>query len=90
MGSWTMTGWHASWFAVVTEVILSLSASGPSGIKVLLLNGKSSWKTFKKYGCLFLALSPGSIVPRATQDPILQLLDCPGHVESFWLVKRRG
>lgn len=42
---------------------------------------KSSWKSFRKHGFLFPALSPGSIVPRVAQGLVLQqmgLLDCPG------------
>lgn len=81
MALWTMTRCYAISFAFKTEMIISLLAPGPSRNRVILLNGKSSWKTFRKYGCFFPGLSPSSIVPWATQDSFFQwtlLLDCAG------------
>lgn len=70
-----MTGWHAILFALETEVIISLLASGLSGTRVIRLGGKSCWMTFRKYGFLFPALSPSGVVPRAAQDPFIPLVD---------------
>lgn len=61
--------------AVEAEAIVSFLALGPSGTRVILLNGKSSWKSFRKHRFLFPSLSPSCMVPEQLRI-ILQWTHC--------------
>lgn len=69
--------------AVEAEAIVSFLALGPSETSVILLNGKSRWKSFRKCRFLFPALSPSCMVPEQLRI-ILQWTHCLTALDQVW------